>query len=86
MLKSSAFAAACAHAVIPVFPHRGSVISLGSDRLPGPFFVEPDRCEIPDAHRRAKIASDIYDWYQRHSSSESLVQAIAKIFDLNHAQ
>ena len=86
ILKSSAFAAACAHAVIPVFPHRGSVISLGSDRLPGPFFVEPDRCEIPDAHKRAKIASDIYDWYQRHSSSESLVQAIAKIFGLNRAQ
>jgi len=86
ILKSSAFAAACAHAVIPVFPHRGSVISLGSDRLPGPFFVEPDRCEIPDAHRRAKIASDIYDWYQRHFSSESLVQAIAKIFGLNRAQ
>src|SRR5437870_4117387 len=57
VLKSSAFAAACAHAVISVFPHRGSVISLGSDRLPGPFFVEPDRCEIPDGHRRAKIAS-----------------------------
>jgi hypothetical protein len=86
ILKSSAFAAACAHAVIPVFPHRGSAISLGSDRLPGPFFVEPDRSEIPDAHGRAEIASDIYDWYQRHSSSESLVQAIASIFGLNGAQ
>jgi hypothetical protein len=86
ILKSSAFAAACAHAVIPVFPHRGSVISIGSDRLPGPFFVEPDRSEIPDAHGRAKTASDIYNWYQRHASSESLVQAIAKIFGLNGAQ
>jgi hypothetical protein len=86
ILKSSAFAAACAHAVIPVFPHRGSAISLGSDRLPGPFFVEPDRSEIPDAHGRAEIASGIYDWYQRHSSSESLVQTIASIFGLNGAQ
>jgi hypothetical protein len=86
ILKSSAFAAACAHAVIPVFPHRGSVISLGGDRLPGPFFIEPDGSEIPDAHGRAKIASDIYDWYQRHSSSESLVQDIARIFGLHGAQ
>jgi hypothetical protein len=86
ILKSSAFAAACAHAVIPVFPHRGSVISLGSDRLPGPFFVEPGRCEIPDARGRAKIASDIYNWYQRHASSESLVQIIAKTLGLNAAR
>src|SRR5207247_5862737 len=55
ILKSSAFAAACAHGVIPVFPHRGSAVSLDGDRLPGPFFLEPDRCEIPDAQARAKI-------------------------------
>src|SRR5437588_127878 len=72
--------------LIRFFPHRGSSISLGSDRLPGPFFVEPDRSEIPDAHGRAEIASGIYDWYQRHSSSESLVQTIASIFGLNGAQ
>jgi hypothetical protein len=82
ILKSSAFAAACAHGVIPVFPHRGSAISLDSDRLPGPFFVEPNRCEIPDARTRPEIAADIYAWYQRHVSSEHLVQGIAEIFGL----
>lgn len=82
ILKSSAFAAACAHAVIPVFPHRGSAISVEGDRLPGPFFVEPDRAEIPDARTRPKIAADIYSWYQRHASSEHLVEDIAKTFDL----
>jgi hypothetical protein len=81
ILKSSAFAAACAHAVTPVFPHRGSAISVEGDRLPGPFFVEPDRIEIPD-EGRAKIAADIYDWYQRHASSEHLVQGIARILRL----
>ncbi len=82
ILKSSAFAAACAHAVIPVFPHRGSPISVDGDRLPGPFFVEPDRAEIPDAQARPKIAADIYAWYQRHASSEHLVQGIAKALGL----
>ena len=83
ILKSSAFAAACAHGVIPVFPHCGSAVLVDGDHLPGPFFVETDRCEIPDAPGRAKIAPDIYAWYQRHASSESLVQSIAKALGLN---
>ena len=83
ILKSSAFASACAHGVIPVFPHRGSAISLDGDRLPGPFFMEPDCGEIPDAQSRAKIAADIYSWYQRHASSESLVQGIAETLSLS---
>lgn len=82
ILKSSAFAAACAHGVIPVFPHRGSAVSLDGDRLPGPFFIESDRCEIPDAQARAKIATAIYAWYQSHASSEHLIQGIAKALDL----
>jgi hypothetical protein len=82
ILKSSAFAAACAHAVIPVFPHRGSAVSLDGDRLPGPFFIESDRCEIPDAQVRPQIAADIYAWYQRHASSEHLIQGIAKTLGL----
>lgn len=81
ILKSSAFAAACAHGVIPVFPHRGSAISVDDDRLPGPFFVEPDHSEIPDAPERAKIALDIHAWYQQHASSERLVQGIAEALE-----
>jgi hypothetical protein len=82
ILKSSAFASACAHGVIPVFPHRGSAISLDGDRLPGPFFVEPDRSEIPGAQDRAKISADIYNWYQRHASSEHLIRGIVEIVGL----
>jgi hypothetical protein len=83
VLKSSAFASACAHGVIPVFPHRGSAVSLDGDRLPGPFFVERDRSEIPGIHDRAKISADIYNWYQRHASSVSLIQGIAKTLGLS---
>ena len=82
VLKSSAFAAACAHAVIPVFPHRGSMVSIDGDRLAGPFFVEPNGCEIPDGATRAKSAADIYGWYQRHASSEVLVRGVAKALGL----
>ena len=86
ILKSSAFASACAHGVIPVFPHRGSAITLDGDCLPGPFFVEPDRGETPDAHARPQIAADIYAWYQRHVSSESLVQDIVKTLRLDRGR
>jgi len=86
ILKSSAFASACAHGVIPVFPHRGSTISIDGDHLPGPFFVEQDRSEIPDAHDRAKISADIYDWYQRHASSEHLIRGIVEIIGLSAAR
>jgi hypothetical protein len=68
--------------VTPVFPHRGSAVSLDGDRLPGPFFIEADGCEIPVAPARPKIAADIYAWYQRHASSEHLIQGIAKALGL----
>jgi hypothetical protein len=86
ILKSSAFASICAHAVIPVFPHRGSPISIDSDRMPGPFFIERQQANVPTAEKRAEIAMGIYDWYQRHASSERLVGSIAKIFGLGVAR
>jgi hypothetical protein len=86
VLKSSAFAALCAHAVIPIFPHSGSPISLDGDQLPGPFFIAQERSEIPDPGSRGKIAVEIYDWYQRHASSEILVRGIAKALELVGAQ
>ena len=83
LLKSSAFASACAHAVITVLPHRGSAIVMDGDRFPGPFFVEADRAEIPGAEARVKIASDIYNWYQRHVSSELLLRTISEMIGLS---
>ena len=79
-LKSTAFAAACAHAVVPVFPHRGSAISVRGDHLPGPYFIDGRQSELPQD--RAAIASEIYAWYRRFASSEHLVQGIASALGL----
>jgi hypothetical protein len=84
LLKSGAFAAACAHGAIPVLPHRYSVISLEGDPLPGPFFIEPSFSELPTADDRAKIAARLYDWYQRHASSKHLASGIARALELSH--
>lgn len=84
LLKSGAFAAACAHGAIPVLPHRYSVISVEADALPGPFFIEPSFSELPAADDRAKIAARFYDWYQRHASAKHLARGIARALELSH--
>ena len=82
-LKSSAFAAACAHALVPIFPHSGTPILIGGDRLPGPFFVDSNGSNAPGAGDRPKVAEDIYLWYQRHASSDQLVRGIADALGLS---
>ena len=83
ILKSSAYAAACAHAVIPIFPHRGASISIDGDELPGPFFVEANSREIPSIDDRFEVAAKIYEWYRRHVSSEHLAERIAAALGLS---
>jgi hypothetical protein len=80
LLKSTAFAAACAHGVVPVLPHSGSVISLHGDQLPGPYFVDPLNSKLPEIP--ARIAAEIYAWYQRNASSEHLVRGIARALNI----
>lgn len=77
VLKSTAFAACCAHGVIPVFPHRGSVIALSEDALPGPFFVAPIGQSLPGESERPTVAQFIQAWYQRHASSAHLAETVA---------
>jgi hypothetical protein len=86
ILKSSAFASACAHGVIPVFPHHGSAIRINSDRMPGPFFIEREQIDVPTAQKRTEVATEIYNWYQHHASSEQLVRSIAKMFGMGDAR
>ena len=83
ILKSSAFAAESAHAVIPVFPHPGTSISINEDRLPGPFFIGSKNSEVPSAEERPKVAANIYDWYQRYAASDSLVRGVAESLGIN---
>lgn len=75
ILKSTTFAAYCAHGVIPVFPHSGSEIAINGDRLCGPYFVAKDRNDLPEEPR--KIGAEIYAWYQRRACSKSLAAGIA---------
>ena len=77
VLKSTAFAALCAHGVIPVLPHAGSVIALGEDALPGPFFVAQSGGNLPPESERAAAAQSIHSWYGRNASSSHLADTVA---------
>jgi hypothetical protein len=82
VLKSGAFAAACAHGVVPILPNRGSAISVEGDRLPGPFFVDSTSLELPAVKDRAIVAAAFYNWYQRHASSDQLARGISRALRL----
>src|SRR3954463_11433126 len=49
VLKSGAFAALCAHGVIPVLSHREEPVVLHGDALPGPYYLTPDALSFPAA-------------------------------------
>jgi hypothetical protein len=76
LLKSSTFAALCAHGVVPVMPAVAGVIAINGDVLPGPFTV----ADIPRDH--AAIAVATYAWYQRHASRAALARTVAQELQL----
>lgn len=78
-LKSSSFAAYAAHAVVPIFPWDGERVCLGSDCLPGPYFVNDRGQRLPGREGRAAAAMEIYDFYQRHASTAKIAQKIAEL-------
>ncbi len=77
ILKSSVFAALCAHGVIPVFPHPGSPIEINNGFLPGPFFIDPNTENLPATEATEKLPSEFYNWYHLHASSNRLADGIA---------
>jgi len=76
ILKSTAFAAYCAHGVIPVLPHSGAVVALGGDALPGPFFVAASEQNLPAESDRAAKAGLFYQWYERNAASGLVAASI----------
>jgi hypothetical protein len=77
ILKSSAFAAYCAHGIIPVFPRGGALITAGGDALPGPFFVGAGAQNLPSETERATAAQAVYSWYARNATVDHLAATLA---------
>jgi hypothetical protein len=78
LLKSTAFAALCAHGVIPVLAHLEPPIAIGGDALPGPYYLSPGAAHFPSSDQLAEMRRRVYDWYQAHAASRQAARVYAE--------
>jgi hypothetical protein len=69
LLKSTAFAALCAHGVIPVLSHREDPIAVDGHALPGAYRLAADGVDLPSPHQLAEVRHQVYEWYHAHAAS-----------------
>jgi hypothetical protein len=79
ILKSTAFAACSAHGVITVFSHNETRAVIDGEFHPGVFYLNTQGLRLPEMNQLSNIRQKIFDWYQRHSSSEVIARAYAKV-------
>jgi hypothetical protein len=78
LLKSSAFAALCAHGIVPVLSHREGIISIDGDSLPGPYYVTSAAMNFPAPEQLRDIQRKIYDWYHTHAETRQVARVYAE--------
>jgi hypothetical protein len=78
LLKSTAFAALCAHGVIPVLSHSEEPIAIGDDALPGLYYLTPRAISFPPLARVSEIRRQVYDWYHAHAASRQVARVYAE--------
>jgi len=78
IFKSTAFAACCAHGVVPILQHEEDIIAVNEDALPGPFFITRQKARLPDPQRMPETRENVYRWYHRHASSTQAAHAYAE--------
>jgi len=78
VLKSTAFAACCAHGVVPVVAHREELIALDGEALPGPYFLTADAVNLPSLEELPAVRRRCFDWYRAHAHSRRAAQVFAE--------
>ena len=78
ILKSSAFAACCAHGLVSVLSHREDAFALEGDPFPGPFFMTPGLVQFPPQNELRATCEKIYAWYHAHAAARRLAQIYAE--------
>lgn len=78
VLKSTAFAAFCAHGIVPILSHREDPIAIDGDALPGPYYITPTAVHFPAPERSREIQHAIYTWYHAHADSHRLARLYAE--------
>ena len=78
VLKSTAFAAFCAHGIVPVLSHRENSIAIGGAALPGPYFLNNNAAGLPTPEELPEVRRRFYDWYRAHAHSDRAAQIYAE--------
>jgi hypothetical protein len=78
LLKSTAFAALCAHGVVPILSHREEPIAIDGDALPGPYYLTPGATNFPPLAQVSEVRRQFYDWYHAHASSRRAARVYAE--------
>jgi hypothetical protein len=78
LLKSGAFAAFCAHGIVPVLSHREKPIAIDGDALPGPYYITPETINFPAPEHLRETQQRIYAWYHAHADSHQLARVYAE--------
>lgn len=78
VLKSTAFAALCAHGVIPIVSHREEAIAINGDPLPGPFYLTTSAVSFPGPDELPARGRQCYDWYRAHAHSRQAARIYAE--------
>jgi hypothetical protein len=78
ILKSGAFAALCAHGIVPVLSHREAAISLNGDSFPGPYYLTPEAQNLPAPDELRDCRQKICAWYHAHSAARQLARVYAE--------
>ena len=78
ILKSTAFAAFCAHGVIPILAHREDFLSLEQEPFPGPWYLTSGAARFPLQEELSELREKIYSWYWAHAASPRLARQYAE--------
>ena len=78
ILKSTAFAAFCAHAVIPIASHREEFLSIEEDPFPGPWYLTSRGARFPMLDGLGELREKIHSWYWAHAASPRLARRYAE--------
>jgi hypothetical protein len=78
LLKSTAYAALCAHGVIPVLSHREEPIAVRGQALPGAYYLTPGATNFPPPAQVHEIRRQVYDWYHAHAAARQAARIYAE--------
>ena len=78
VLKSTAFAAFCAHGIVPILSHREEPIAHKGDALPGPYYITPGAIHFPVPEQLPETRQKVYSWYHEHADSQQLARVYAE--------